>query len=188
MSNHWTENNFVRGNGRYRNYIRAARFTIDQFQPLLLDQRSTILVNGIPTSTGSKRLRVIARDGYRCYACGIQGTYVWQEAHARQGEIDLWHYVKTPPPLAVSCPFRMHLNVYASDPKQPGSSVMLTIDHVLPMVHGGTNSLTNLVCLCMNCNQKKGSDPYWLRDLPRNKLGFLIQRPQFQCTGREMHV
>ncbi|RPH95902.1 MAG: HNH endonuclease, partial [Calditrichaeota bacterium] len=32
----------------------------------------------------------------------------------------------------------------------------LTIDHVLPRTRGGDDSWENLVCACVNCNNKKG--------------------------------
>lgn len=33
----------------------------------------------------------------------------------------------------------------------------LTIDHVIPVVHGGTDDLSNLQTLCRKCNGKKGA-------------------------------
>jgi hypothetical protein len=32
------------------------------------------------------------------------------------------------------------------------------LDHVIPLKHGGTNSLENLAYACPHCNQHKGSD------------------------------
>ena len=32
----------------------------------------------------------------------------------------------------------------------------LNVDHVIPQYHGGTDSWTNLVCSCIDCNSKKG--------------------------------
>lgn len=32
----------------------------------------------------------------------------------------------------------------------------LTIDHVLPKKHGGSNNIKNLALSCQNCNEKKG--------------------------------
>ncbi len=32
----------------------------------------------------------------------------------------------------------------------------LTIDHVVPRVHGGNHSWSNLVCACVRCNARKG--------------------------------
>ena len=33
----------------------------------------------------------------------------------------------------------------------------LTIDHIMPIVLGGTNELTNLQVLCRSCNSSKGA-------------------------------
>ena len=32
----------------------------------------------------------------------------------------------------------------------------LTLDHILPVIQGGTNSPDNLVCCCSRCNEIKG--------------------------------
>jgi 5-methylcytosine-specific restriction endonuclease McrA len=32
----------------------------------------------------------------------------------------------------------------------------LTVDHVVPKAHGGSDSWENLICACTNCNNKKG--------------------------------
>lgn len=42
--------------------------------------------------------------------------------------------------------------VYCGTRKGP-----FTIDHVVPRTSGGTDSWENLVCACVNCNNKKGS-------------------------------
>ncbi len=36
-------------------------------------------------------------------------------------------------------------------------SVVLEIDHLLPVSKGGTNSIDNLVCSCFNCNRGKSN-------------------------------
>lgn len=38
-------------------------------------------------------------------------------------------------------------------------SVILQIDHVHPVAHGGTNDIDNLVTSCSSCNQGKGARP-----------------------------
>ena len=50
----------------------------------------------------------------------------------------------------------------------------MTVEHIIPLIRGGTNDPENLVALCYDCNQKKGSFLYLpygfysaLRDKPR---------------------
>jgi len=37
------------------------------------------------------------------------------------------------------------------------SGMIATVDHIIPKTCGGTDAFLNLVCACMECNQKKGS-------------------------------
>ena len=50
-------------------------------------------------------------------------------------------------------------------------SADLTIDHVVPRVQGGVNSLSILVCACLPCNTKKGGRT------PRQANMNLVQKP-----------
>ncbi len=51
------------------------------------------------------------------------------------------------------------------------STKELTIDHVVPRVHGGLHSWTNLVCACVRCNARKGGRT------PVQANMFLIRKP-----------
>jgi HNH endonuclease len=33
----------------------------------------------------------------------------------------------------------------------------LTVDHIIPVAHGGTNEMSNLRTLCRHCNSRKGT-------------------------------
>ena len=41
-----------------------------------------------------------------------------------------------------------------------GSEENLTIDHIMPRAHGGTDFTKNCLCACSKCNQNKGHTPW----------------------------
>jgi 5-methylcytosine-specific restriction endonuclease McrA len=48
----------------------------------------------------------------------------------------------------------------------------MTVDHVIPKIYGGADSWENLVCACLECNNKKGHQT-------PEKIGFqLIRKPR----------
>lgn len=63
---------------------------------------------------------------------------------------------------------RMYANLFCRDMakllindtsvcKYCGSSLKLTIDHIIPIVKGGKNELSNTQILCFKCNRNKSS-------------------------------
>lgn len=41
-----------------------------------------------------------------------------------------------------------------------GSEDNLTLDHIIPKIKGGSDSVTNIVCACNECNHSKGHE-FW---------------------------
>lgn len=76
-----------------------------------------------------RRLRVFAQKGCVCVACGCVGTKLL-ETEGQKGDI--------------------HIDLYTED------LVLMTIDHVIPKVKGGSDDMSNLVPCCSLCNWKKG--------------------------------
>ena len=53
------------------------------------------------------------------------------------------------------CP--MCLRSWAEIPPHPINSSVITVDHIIPISKGGTNSIDNIQPLCYSCNSKKGA-------------------------------
>ena len=99
-----------------------------------MTQEEYMLLQPPPKTTrwARKRLRIFRRDGWTCGICG----YVTPEKHRR---IE-WHAMKTP---GVNNPV----------PR----ARRLTVDHIVPLRHGGTDGDLNLRPACHHCNQVRGS-------------------------------
>lgn len=80
----------------------------------------------------SLKLQTFKENGIRCRRCGCKGSYFAKEKYA--GEL---HY---------------HLNLYAL---KDGREVLMTKDHIIPVVKGGRDRLNNFQTLCIECNRKK---------------------------------
>jgi len=83
----------------------------------------------------SFNLKTIGKLGVSCIKCKTTGNK-WIETVVKQTEKTTFST----------------LNLYDSD------GVMITVDHITPKHHGGTDSLNNLVIMCSKCNNKKGSN------------------------------
>lgn len=47
-------------------------------------------------------------------------------------------------------------------------STHLTLEHIIPLVSGGTHELRNLALACFQCNNERGSSLDWCREDPSN--------------------
>lgn len=42
----------------------------------------------------------------------------------------------------------------------------MTVEHIIPLVRGGTNDLINLALACYGCNNERGDSLDWAHDVP----------------------
>lgn len=86
----------------------------------------------------SKRYRVFKLN-HKCVKCKIEGRFFAKEK-LKGVDSNIYHF-----------------NLYGI---KNSKEVMLTKDHIVPKSLGGTNSIDNLCCMCVDCNQKKGNKLY----------------------------
>lgn len=82
----------------------------------------------------SLKLQTFKGNGVRCRICGCKGSYFAKEKYPEE-------------------PY-FHLNLYAL---KEGREVLMTKDHITPIVKGGRDRLNNFQTLCVECNRKKGN-------------------------------
>lgn len=124
-------------------FERRAIFTVDWVLnqvPNKNEKGKTKTIHGVRVSFGKKKLRLFKRTvPLMCSFCGIKGLYFALEKHEKV-EKNGWHF-----------------NLYGI---KDGKETMLTVDHIIPKAHGGSNKLTNMQVLCEPCNVRKGSRIY----------------------------
>lgn len=92
--------------------------------------------HGYKVRLRSQRYTVF-RKSCVCVTCGVEGTVMCLDTKPN----DQKHS-------------RAHFNLYGIMPS--GRVVMMTKDHIVPKVEGGTNELSNYQTMCETCNHKKG--------------------------------
>ncbi len=91
-----------------------------------------VSIGGDLINMTSLKLQTFKENGIRCRMCGCKGSYFAKEKYAAE-------------------PY-FHLNLYAM---KDGREVLMTKDHILPVVKGGRDRLNNFQTLCIDCNKKK---------------------------------
>jgi 5-methylcytosine-specific restriction endonuclease McrA len=86
----------------------------------------------------NKKIKIFARDKFKCNYCGVEGVYFVRGKFLRRGKMSK----------------RGTVQVFTKDLK------LLTIDHIIPKVEDGTDACYNLQTLCYDCNVKKGGKLY----------------------------
>lgn len=93
----------------------------------------------------SQRYKVFDND-LRCACCGLIGTvFILQRQHNH--------------PLGIA-----HFNLYG---ELYGQYVLMTKDHINPLVKGGSNRLDNYQTMCEDCNRLKGGETISIEGLRR---------------------
>jgi 5-methylcytosine-specific restriction endonuclease McrA len=94
-----------------------------------------------------KRLRIYARDGWRC---------VWCQCSVIDGRERAERLAANPLDAVARC------------------IALATLDHFLPRTCGGTNDAGNLVTSCVACNEKRGEKPaiVWATELAEGLARF----------------
>lgn len=80
---------------------------------------------------------VVFRNSCVCVTCKVEGTVMCIDTKPNDQKYDPAHF-----------------NLYGIMPS--GRVVMMTKDHIIPKVEGGTNKISNYQTMCETCNHKKG--------------------------------
>ncbi len=91
----------------------------------------------------TKRNRIFRRDGCQCKCCGLQATIALLDTDWR--------------PYSTAT---FHLYGWGGN-----HWIRLTLDHIIPRCHGGSNAPENLQLLCSRCNHIKSDKQLSLREL-----------------------
>lgn len=159
-------------------YHSYETFTVEQLRELIGNAvgKKRIPRDGYMLNIGSQRMLTFIRHGTDCVACGRIGQYFSADCQTKSRVYKQWAQYpkkhKHPP---------AHINLYGVD--GDGTRFMMTSDHVIPKSLGGSDSVDNRIPLCDDCNRKKGNDPDWLNDLPKDNCGHLIRRRHKQVVG-----
>ena len=119
--------------------VRLHVFALDEILPFVSLTAQPQTYAGVTYKLTSHRLLTF-KVNHRCVVCGRVGLFFSLE----QDYTNFLHQ-----------PTKAHLNMYAVDPD--GTWVLMTKDHIIPKVHGGTNTLENYQTMCLPCNNRKGS-------------------------------
>lgn len=103
---------------------------------------SPLRLGAVSLKTSSLRLKTFASRGVVCASCGLEGSFFAVERN----------YSHRHEPFDEK-PF--HLNLWALT--ENDEEVLMTHDHIIARVLGGSDSIENTQTMCEKCNSKKST-------------------------------
>ena len=121
-------------------YITLGEFEIEEVLPFTTCEAASAKVykctDGVDREVRMRSKRyLVFQKSLKCAKCGIVGSKF---------------LLQTTPNQMHSA----HFNLYA---EKSGELILMTKDHIFPKSRGGSDSLSNLVTMCVECNIKKGA-------------------------------
>jgi 5-methylcytosine-specific restriction endonuclease McrA len=140
--------------------IQIAKYSVAEILPFIGLGKPKIQLEGFLIKAGGARLECL-RQNQTCVACKRRGTIFVLERHSAGPPRGIHCYVDN----CDWCCYRKqaqqsngekpHLNLYHVN--RVGGLLLMTQDHIMPKMHGGSDSIDNLQTLCRECNTHKGS-------------------------------
>ena len=137
-----TKHTLLRNTDYKIQYVRRGIFSPDIIFKNITTHKNRnkdVIFNGRIVNMFSLRYKTFLRSGLTCHYCGLTASYFALEKFNNKQQRDSK---------------RFHFNLYGVDSKS-GKEILFTKDHIKPKSKGGSNQLSNLQTLCVNCNNKK---------------------------------
>lgn len=117
--------------------LKSKRYLRKGIAPLGILQSldSSQVICGETINMNSQSYTLFKSKGVKCKHCGIEGKFCGIEKHKKYREYKIKVYALT----------------------QNNTEILMTVDHIIPLSRGGTDTLENLQPLCEICNRSKGN-------------------------------
>jgi len=121
--------------------IRKEQYSVEFVMSLIKPEKKSIILDD-DTIIIDDKLRMFKQKGCCCRWCGRDGIYFYKQKSENQTD------------------GLFHLSLYCRD--ENGVEMVLTKDHITPLIYGGVDNIENLQPLCKKCNEEKGSSISWI--------------------------
>lgn len=103
---------------------------------------------------GANRYHVLKRDNFTCACCGVKANRCFLDKDEQQSELHKFNCY--------------HVNFYAETGDYVTGQihyVLMTKDHIVAKINGGSDDMENLQTLCFNCNSLKQASGFTLEQM-----------------------